>query len=130
MIHNTDIHSRQNWRILKDKLIGGLQYSWKNSNPRTGAPHIVSIDENLGRMAVSQGSHFTAKEVIDVIGEEAFKALVANLCNPALVMQIVPYRYGTNLSVLTRSFRWSRTIEGSHYWSMVTDKLKGMIYLS
>ena len=103
------------WHKVHSKFIGGFRYS------HNGLGNEYSLNEKLRYTATARGK-YPAKEIIEVIGQDAFVKMIENLWNPSIVNRALN-SYDT-LEQITMAFKWADTVEGYNYWKDVHDKLR------
>lgn len=114
MVVTINANTYENWKIFK-KLVSSLEYS--HDYPKFSLDEHLTFTRNTSRVRDIQ--KYTAKEIVDVIGEEVFKALVERLWEPT--------HYRTSIkdvdiisTIVLRGIRWSNS---QIDWNTIYHKL-------
>lgn len=114
MIITSNEHNQPNWYMVVH-LVHGFKYSFSGYD--------YSLDESLrntGIVTVKPAS-CSAEQVINKIGEDAFKAMIENIWNAEYYRRRIDKSH--KLAEIVQGFTWNKTPQGSRYWSGVRAKL-------
>ena len=125
--------AHRNWVYLRDKVIGGLQYSytWDNSNPGFIT---ISIDEDVSLATnmnakgkeITRGTYITAEEFVEATSHEVLKDLVHNILDSSIEFRLADSNIGEIVSNCINSFMWSgaRGADRGRSWLCVKRRIE------
>ena len=123
MVHEITVDSNQHKRVwVISDTFKNLKVSYSLINyGRAEAYFQYSIDEELEKSSITEGTKYDAIKVVEELGADVFVKMINNFIASRNDRQFRndgrrDHEYETELSRIVDGFTWAATVEGSTYW--------------